>query len=86
MLHSSNDITSANMQACNHPYLFLEGPAPAAQQGAGAAANGHAAGGAVSAAHSQLVRASGKLAFLAHALPKLRAAGAGTSATPHGQR
>ncbi len=119
-------------QACNHPYLFLEGPLPpdhgaaaggaagssspasaaAAACGAAAAAgsvqeNGSVAGkggaaeaggaaeigGAAAiddaaangvhmaptmqaAGRSQLVRASGKLAFLAHALPKLKATGA----------
>lgn len=85
------------MQACNHPYMFLEGPPPdelpTAAQPAQAAVpqqNGVAAAGAHTDAdgspvalqhhapgvtHCQLIRASGKLVFLAHALPKLRAAG-----------
>jgi hypothetical protein len=87
-------IYKLTMQACNHPYMFLEGPPPdelpsAAQppQAAAPQQNGIAAADAHTEAdcspvthppgvtHCQLIRASGKLVFLAHALPKLRAAG-----------
>jgi hypothetical protein len=92
-------VTSApnlqlTMQACNHPYMFLEGPPPdelppasqpsqaaAPQQNGIAAADVHTEADCSPAAHApgvthcQLIRASGKLVFLAHALPKLRAAG-----------
>ena len=58
------------VQACNHPFLFLDG---------GRDPSGGCSGD-LGAEHARLVRASGKLAFLAHALPKLRATGEGCDA------